>query len=459
MPHRHLYAYALRKLVYLPFSLLLLSLLCFALSRATPSDPVSQQMSVEGIRPGQNDPTAYYRTYRRMAARMGYDLPPFYFTVANASLPDTLHRILPKSRRQTIRSLAARFGDWPRVQRYAAAVKAAEDTATNPVVLATARRLLLRAEPEYIERQLSRLPDEPSGAGMRLAYRNLVRHARPSRQLLPRLTWNGKQNQYHRYMTRLLHGDLGVSYADGRPVADKLAAAIPNTALLNGITLFIVYLLAVPLGLYMAYYRHSTFDRWATLLTFLAFGLPAFWVATLLANFFTTPAYGLDWFESMGFGNVPPGSTFLEVAAIRLRHLFLPVVCLAYPSLAYVSRHLRSAAISELEKPYVRTAYMKGLHGRRVLWGHVFRNASFPLVTLLGGLLPALLAGSVLIEQIFNLPGMGQLLYDSATSRDWPVVIALVLVNGLLTVVGLLLADVGYAVLDPRVRLGQLPAR
>ena len=279
--------------------------------------------------------------------------------------------------------------------------------------------------------------------------------AAPSRILYPRLYWHGSRNRYHQYLRALLRGDLGVSLSDSRPVADKIRQALPRTLLLNGVALLVVYLLAVPLGVYMAYWSGSLFDRCATGMTFLAFGIPSFWVATLLANYLTTPAFGMDWFPSMGFGRIPEGTGLLGVMQIRGAHLFLPVLCLAYPSWAYVSRHLRGATLAELDKPYVRTALMKGMAGTRVLWKHVFRNASFPLITLLGGLLPALLAGSVLIENIFNVPGMGRLLYQSALARDWPVVMALVLITGLLTVVGLVLADVGYALLDPRVRIGK----
>ncbi len=236
-------------------------------------------------------------------------------------------------------------------------------------------------------------------------------------------------------------------------MAGKIAVTLPRTLLLNGLALLLVYLLAVPLGMYMAQYAGSRFDRWATGLTYLGYGVPSFWVATLLANFFTTPAFGMDYFPSMGYGEIPEGTDWPTGVWIRLTYLFLPVCCLVYPSLAYVSRHLRAAALTELRQPYVLTARMKGLSGSRVLWKHVFRNAAFPLVTMLGGLLPALLAGSVLIEKIFNLPGMGQLLYNAASARDWPVVTAVVLLNGVLTITGLFLADLGYVLIDPRVKL------
>ena len=448
--------YLLRRLVYLPLSLLLLSLLCFALTRATPGDPVAQRISAEGTATLSRDAAAYLTRYRRAAEEMGQDLPPFYLTFTNATLPDTLYRIALRSHRQTVRELATRYGDWSATQRYYRALLRLGYYSPEAAgaAVATARKLLLHGDPLTIASLLPALTGE-GGSAVTRAYTDLVTQAEPHRVLYPRVYWNGGANQYHRYLTGLLRGELGTSYTDRRPVVTKIARALPRTALLNGIALLLIYLLAVPLGMYMAYYRDSAFDRVATLLTFLGFGIPSFWVATLLANFLTTPAFGMDYFPSMGFGEVAPGTDWWTAFTTRFSHLILPVICLTYPSLAYVARHLRAAALLQLRQPYVNTALMKGMAGTQVLWRHVFRNAAFPLVTLLGGLLPALLAGSVLIEQIFNLPGMGRLLYTAVLARDWPVVTALVLLNGLLTVIGLLLADVGYVLLDPRLRLGK----
>lgn len=454
-PGRHT-NYLLRRLAYLPVSLLLLSGLCFLIANAAPGDPVRARVAVAGSRSGSQDPLSYEISYRRAAASLGYNLPAFYFAVTNAAIPDTLHRIVNVERRRTVKALAQRYGNWPQVQDYYRAVLqlAFYDPAAPAELVAGARKLLVREEADYIARQTGGMQG-PAARPLLVAYRKMLAGATPQRLLYPRLYWYGLDNRYHRYLAALLRGEFGESYADRRTVSAKIAVTIPPTLLLNGLALLLVYGISIPLGMYMAYYRGSRFDRWATVLTFLAFGIPGFWVATLLANFLTTPAFGLDWFPSMGFGRIPEGTAFLTALRIRGAHLFLPVLCLTYPSLAYVARHLRSAAIKELRMPYVVTARMKGLPGTRVLWKHVFRNAAFPLVTLLGGLLPALLAGSVLIEQIFNLPGMGQLLYSSAIARDWPVVTALILINGLLTILGLVIADVSYALIDPRVRLGK----
>lgn len=450
--------YALRRLRWLPLNLLLLSLLCFGLRAFTPGDAVERLMSPEEVRQSAEDPAAYDRAYRRTAAYLGLDRPLFYVSLYNAALPDTLHRIVRPAERAVVRQLTLTYGNWAAVSAYYAAVRrlayAPRTTALPATIRPTARRLLLQPTPPEVQRVLAELPDIAACAAVRAAFARLTTTARPGRLLWPRLRWHGSDNQYHQWLGNILRGDFGRSLRDRRPVGSKLWSPLGKTALLNGLALLLVFVVSLPVGLYAAGYQGGWFDRLSSVTLFLLFGLPAFWVATLLANYFTTPAFGMDFFPAMGFGRLPPGASFGEWLRIKASHLALPVFCLAYPGWAYVSQHLRQAVSQELTQTYVATARLKGLTYARILWGHVLRNAAFPVITLLGGVLPALLAGSVLIERIFNLPGMGQLLYTAAIGQDWPVVIAIVLLNGVLTAVGLLLADLAYAFTDPRVRAG-----
>lgn len=439
-PRTALIVHLLRRLLYLPLTLLLLSIVVFGMSRIAPDDAVERRMSVGGNRAVTTEPATYAREYRRQAAREGHDLPVFYLTMSSRALPDTFYRVVIPERRRALRALAFRYGNWPLVQAYYDRVRALANAPPDRVpasIVTAARRLLREGEREDISRELSviRAASDPPATDLVRAY-DALRSSETYAAPLPRLRWHGTANQYHRFLSRLLRGDLGTSLVDRRPVARKIVTALPTTLLLNVLALLLVYLMGVPLGLYQARYAGTAFDRWTTAVTFVAFGVPSFWVATMAVNYLTSPSYDL----SVG-------------------RLFWPVLCLAYPSWAYVSRHLRAAALEELLQPYVMTARMKGLSEHRVLWRHVFRNAAFPLITMLGGLLPALLAGSVVIERIFNLPGMGQLLFDAALGRDWPVLSALVMINGLLTIIGLLVADLGYALLDPRVSLAKNSSR
>jgi peptide/nickel transport system permease protein len=448
--------YILQRLSLLPLSLFLLSLLCFGLLQLTPDDPVRRLLPDEQARFSSEDPNAYDRSYRAAAASLGYDRPAFYFSLQNSALPDTLYRIARPEERAVLRAFTLRTGNWLAVESYYSTLKNLAWTVhseDHPETSTILRRLLLQDDFDQAKTTISALREDPTIAPLRTAFQALETSGQRANLLFPALYWHGSNNQYHTWISRLLHGDFGVSLNDRRPVTAKIGRALKWTALLNGLAILLVYFISIPTGLYMAGYRGGRFDQVTTIGLFILFGIPSFWVATLLTNFFTTPAFGMDYFPSMGFGELPDGASIWETIRIRAAHLFLPVLCLAYPSLAYVSRHLRRSASKELDQAYIKTARLKGLSRSAILWKHVLRNASFPIITLLASIFPALLAGSVLIERIFNLPGMGQLLYDAALTRDWPVVIIVVLLNGLLTATGLLLADLAYAFADPRVRL------
>lgn len=455
--------YALRRLLYLPLSLLLLSLACFALRSSTPGDPVAQVLSAGEVRLAEQDVGAYDAAYRRVAGKLGYNQPAFYLSVFNGALPDTLHRVVRSGERAMLTALTLSSGNWPAVQTYYRSLRAIaylpdEQTAPSTDPRPTARRLLIQDDPERIRAAVAELPDSPATRELSKQLDRALASGQRARLLLPAVRWNGSNNQYHRWMAGILKGDFGRSYVDRRPVIAKLGAPLRRTMLLNGLAILVVLIVSIPLGLYAAGYRGGRFDRWSATGLFLLFGLPSFWIATLLANYFTTPAFGMDFFPAMGFGEIPDGASWWASLRIQAAHLFLPVLCLSYPSWAYVSQQLRRSAVAETDKAYVTTARLKGLTTGQILWGHILRNAAFPIITLLGGILPAMLAGSVLIERVFNLPGMGQLLYTAAVGGDWPVVIAIVLLNGVLTAAGLLLADLAYAFTDPRVRLDAEPA-
>ncbi|MCB0637550.1 MAG: ABC transporter permease, partial [Lewinella sp.] len=271
---------------------------------------------------------------------------------------------------------------------------------------------------------------------------------------VPGWQWYGADNQYHRWLSGMLHGDFGHSLRDQRPVAVRIGEAVRWTLQINGLAILFAYLLSIPLGVYAAAYVGRRFDRITSFVLFLLYSLPSFWVASLLILFLTTPEW-LDIFPSMGVGEVGPEVGWWQRLSVRASHLFLPIFCLTYGSLAFISRQVRGSMIEVLGSDYIRTARAKGLSEGRVLWRHAFRNGLFPLITMFAGVLPAALAGSVVIEVIFNIPGMGRLTVDSILTKDWPVVYALLLLAGTLTLVGILLADLLYAWADPRVRLGK----
>ncbi|MDY6908619.1 MAG: ABC transporter permease [Thermodesulfobacteriota bacterium] len=259
--------------------------------------------------------------------------------------------------------------------------------------------------------------------------------------------------QYLLWVKRVFTFDFGTSYKDHRDVWEKIAERLPITIQINVISIFLVYLISIPFGIYSATHPETFADRLFTLLFFFLYSLPSFWTAVLLIMFFgggdfwdVFPVYGIS---SVGAETWP----FWQRLADRLWHLVLPVTCLTYGGLAYLSRLTRAELLEVIREDYVRTARAKGLSERVVIFKHAFRNALLPIVTLLAFLLPAMFGGSVIIESIFSIPGMGQLGFEAVLSRDYPVIMAITTLSALLTLAGLLISDILYAVLDPRIQL------
>jgi peptide/nickel transport system permease protein len=259
--------------------------------------------------------------------------------------------------------------------------------------------------------------------------------------------------QYLLWVKRVATFDFGTSYKDHRPVWDKILERLPVTIQINLISIFLVYLLAIPFGVYSATHPDSTSDRLLTLLFFFLYSLPSFWVAVLLIMLLGGGEF-LDIFPVYGINSVGAEKlSLMPWLADRLWHLALPVFCLTYGGLAFLSRLTRASVLEVVREDYIRTARAKGLSERVVIFKHAFRNALLPLVTLLAALLPSMIGGSVIIESIFSIPGMGLLAFEAVLSRDYPVIMAVATISAILTLIGLLLSDIMYAALDPRIKL------
>lgn len=259
--------------------------------------------------------------------------------------------------------------------------------------------------------------------------------------------------QYLLWLKRMATLDFGNSMKDQRPVMEKIGEALPITLQLNLISILLVYLISIPLGVYSATHRQHFSDTAITLVLFLLYSMPVFWVAMLLILFLGGGDY-LNWFPIYGLNS--PGAQGLSRGAWildRLWHMALPLFCLTYGSLAFLARYMRAGMLDALNQDFVRTARAYGFPERTVIWKHAARNALIPIVTLLGGLLPALIGGSVIIETIFSIPGMGRLAFEAVLSRDYPLIMGEVTIASLLTLAGLLISDVLYVVVDPRISL------
>jgi peptide/nickel transport system permease protein len=259
--------------------------------------------------------------------------------------------------------------------------------------------------------------------------------------------------QYWNWLGRLARLDFGRSFApDGRPVLHKIGERLPVTLMLNIVELLIIVALAIPIGMASATRQYSLFDKVTTVFVFVGFATPDFWLALLLMILFGVE---LGWLPISGLRSL----NWEYMSGWRqqgdfLSHLVLPILVATFGGLAGFSRYMRQSMLEVIRQDYIQSARAKGLSERVVIGKHALRNAMLPLVTILGLSLPGLIGGSVIVESIFAIPGMGQLMVQAVFERDYPVIMGNLVIVAVITLVANLLADIAYGVVDPRIRLG-----
>jgi peptide/nickel transport system permease protein len=257
--------------------------------------------------------------------------------------------------------------------------------------------------------------------------------------------------QYLTWLKKFVTLEFGEAFADGRKVKDKILERLPITLTINLLALGIVLLIALPIGILSATHQYSLLDRFTTVFVFIGYSMPSFWLALLLIYLF-----GVQW------GLLPiSGIQSLDVTGLsawdrlmdKAHHLILPVFVSAFGGLAGFSRYMRNNMLEVMRQDYIRTARAKGLPEGTVIYKHALRNAMMPVITILGLALPGIIGGSVIMETVFGIPGMGQILYQAVFSRDYNLAMGILVPAAMLTMLGNFLADIGYALADPRVRL------
>ncbi|HHB79038.1 MAG TPA: ABC transporter permease [Saprospiraceae bacterium] len=459
--------YILKRLLYFLPTLLVISMITFGLSSLVPGDPVTLLMGEE-VSPDDTSPDDYalwLKDYRAMASAYNLDKPKFYCSIIPSVYPDTLYKIFPMSNRKRAKSFVHSFGSWASVNSYLQEVERMERkwrkksprppnyTKINSLM----NQLNTTTDKEDIQRILQLLTQENSDLAIDDLKSKFAQMATGSRLglLWPKWVWHGTQNQYHQWLIHLLHGDLGISNVDKRKVSAKIMSALPKTLLLNFFALLVALSFGFLLGVYLSTHENTLMFRFLLSKIYAVLAIPSFWLATLLVVFFTTSDYGAwtNLFPSGGFGYLPKGASIFQKIQIRASHIVLPVLSIAIPIIGVIALQLRRSLVAEMKKTYIKTAILKGISRRRVIWKHGVRNAIFPILTMFSNVLPGLIGGSVAIELIFNISGMGRLLLFSIFSKDWAVVFGILMFSAILTIIGMLLLDILYMRLDPRIRL------
>ncbi|MEM8883578.1 MAG: ABC transporter permease [Planctomycetota bacterium] len=255
------------------------------------------------------------------------------------------------------------------------------------------------------------------------------------------------------YWGKLATGDLGQSVIHKRPVLDLVAERMKYSIALNVTALLIVFFLAIPIGVWAAVYRGTKIERFVGVILFALYSLPNFFIATLLVKWFAAgepyKVFPISGFESTGSADLSTSAHLSDI----LKHITLPLICLTYGGFAGISRYARAGMLDQIRSDYVRTARAKGVGGFKVITRHVLRNGVLPIITLLGTSLPVIIGGSVAIEFIFGINGMGLLMFQSVMAKDFNVIMGVQLMVGVLTMIGILISDITYAILDPRISL------
>jgi len=257
--------------------------------------------------------------------------------------------------------------------------------------------------------------------------------------------------QYPRWLVNMMTLQFGTSIKDNRPVWDHIKESVPVSLIFTFTSFILAYMIAIPLGIYSATHQYTTGDKVTTVILFILYSLPNFWVATMAIVFFgggdffdVFPVSGLHSLDASDLGT-------WDYLVDMGHHIILPLLIWTYGSFSALSRYMRGSMLEVIRQDYIRTARAKGLSERVVTYKHALRNSLIPIITMLANLLPLAISGSIIIESIFSIPGMGQLSFNAVLARDYPIIMAVTTISAMLTLSGILLSDLLYAVVDPRI--------
>jgi peptide/nickel transport system permease protein len=477
-----------RILIFIP-TLFLISILAFVISVNSPADPVEQLTRAASMEGGVEDKNSAENSIKNeIRKKLGLDLPLFYMSLASWADCDTLHLIPEKKSRENLSRLVKKYGNWQNVQNYNHQliqfhnlVKTTEYTTEQLEISTDLSFLVLNLQQinqhESINQNFVEINTKIqiiNNSSLQIAfqevkksYEYLVNHSGGIQRFLPKLKINGLQNQYHLWLfgdigldekrgkNGVLMGDFGNSYSDNQPIIQKIGSKFFYSFILVMLSIFISYLVSIPLGIYAAYKKDQKFDRISSVLVFMLYSLPGYFVGTILLYWFANP----DNFVWFPIGGVKDASIYQENWSVfqKISHqapyFVLPLITYTYSSFAFISRMIRGSMVEVLQQDYIRTARAKGLSEKRVILVHALRNSLLPIITMIADVFPAALGGSVILETIFSIPGLGLEIYTAVISTDIPMIVAVFTLTGLLTVVGYLVSDILYAIVDPRITI------
>ena len=482
-----------RILTFIPM-LIAISLIAFLISINAPGDPVERLSKAAGNEGSADQQSgASKKIKQELRKKLGLDLPIFYMSITDLASCDTLYKVQDKYHKANLEALNHQSGNWEAVSDYYKKLLVLqkesqqlnakhiveEDANLSLNTVNEARNqfgfevgsLLETAEEEIIVIKFDKMEVLVTSniflshlaaplALVKTAHAAMFANATRWKTYIPAINWYGGKNQYHiwlvgdgKYRKGLIRGDFGISYIDGQPIADKIWQKVWISFGLSLVSIFLAYLISIPIGIYSAYKKDSAVDKGMSLILFILYSMPSFFVGTLLLLQFANPD-NLSWFPVSG---IQDPTLFYSNWCIwmkfkhRLPFLILPIITYTYGSFAFLSRIMRVGMIDIVSQDYIRTARAKGLGEGKVILKHALRNSLLPVITVFSAIFPMAIGGSIIIEMIFSIPGMGLEIYNSLLNYDYPMIITVFTLSGFLTMVGYLVADLLYAVVDPRI--------
>jgi len=445
--------YLIKRILLILPTLVVVSLLAFFIQIAGLYHPFDDLYARERLRAGEKE---LKEKIEKRAYMFNLDKPPFYFSIQSMGGPDSLYRILNRSEREVARRWYFDHGHWEAIEAYRKAAKTwksdlyvqSGDKEWRKLYPLIRRLLEFSSLNEGYWEQLREATAERAGEVDRIAdlYHEFS-SLRPSWTFyLPSLTWQGWENRYHLWLKGILtEGNFGYSILDREPVGENWDYFVGMTLRFTLLSVFFAYLLSLGLGTWMAVKEGSRGEKFLDRLLLFVDAIPIFWLATLLLLFFANPHF-LDLFPAT---YRPDEDSLLR----EMSSMVMPLAAYVLGMLTLLTRLMKSSMVRVLGEDYIRTAFAKGLPPWRIYLVHALRNALIPMIAGLAGIFVLLLGGSVIVEQIFSIPGMGDKVLKGVGSGDTPQILMIICLTGLFTALGYLLSDLLYSWADPRIRL------
>jgi peptide/nickel transport system permease protein len=463
--------YLLNRIFWGLITLWCVSLVTFGLSKCSANDPelvlaFSSDDSVTGTASQQE------ALILDKARRNGVDKPTFYFGISNAVLPDTLCRVFPLDRRDYLCELALKTGSWPLAVQFeqhkraltSQVARLPENAPLRTRMILPLSSISLSTRIDTFGAALDRLQALAANDTLGGAVQGAIEQLRRSVEALntggdrarawwPAWHWYGVDNQYHRWIKGFLLGDLGLTRQLQRPVWQELRPALWSTLMVNSVAMLLAFLGAIPMGMYLARQDGRQLERWWSRFLIFLFVIPGFLLGALMILLFATPDTGL---ALIGTFSITPlqdsGKYALGWFVENTPVILLPVLTLALHTFAIVALQMRSSVLGVIRQDYIRTARAKGLEEDRVYWDHAYKNALFPIISLLAQVFPAIFVGSLVLETLFPYYGIGRKTMDAIQGHDHRMLMTILMLSSAITILGNILADYLYGLADPRVR-------